>query len=221
VPETPKTIVYLRPDTIGDLILFTPALSLFMAEWPKARHVIVIRQGYEALAPLFPKGLEWKVARLNPFKQRPSECRAELSSFFEELEALAPSLILAPTLNRTWLELAVASHFKDVRSLVLGSADVDPLFGASLKLDLGVDPATAFKETVPTEEAATDVETQHRFAERVIGRSLPRVRPSVEVPKESVSVARSLESDLGLPSGKWAAVFAGGLANVPVKSWPA
>jgi len=221
VPETPKTIVYLRPDTIGDLILFTPALSLFMAEWPKARHVIVIRQGYEALAPLFPKGLEWKVARLNPFKQRPSECRAELSSLFEELEALAPSLILAPTLNRTWLELAVASHFKDVRSLVLGSADVDPLFGASLKLDLGVDPATAFKETVPTEEAATDVETQHRFAERVIGRSLPRSLPSVAVPKESVSVARSLESELGLPSGKWAAVFAGGLANVPVKSWPA
>ena len=45
MPASPKTIVYLRPDTIGDLILFTPALRLFMAEWPKARHVIVVRRG--------------------------------------------------------------------------------------------------------------------------------------------------------------------------------
>jgi ADP-heptose:LPS heptosyltransferase len=66
VPVQPKTIVYLRPDTIGDLILFTPALSLFMAEWPKARHVIVVRDGYENLSSLFPKTLEWKIARINP-----------------------------------------------------------------------------------------------------------------------------------------------------------
>jgi hypothetical protein len=80
VPVQPKTIVYLRPDTIGDLILFTPALGLFMAEWPKARHVVVVREGYESLAPLFLKDLDWKVARLNPFRQRPAQCREALSS---------------------------------------------------------------------------------------------------------------------------------------------
>ena len=221
MPETPKTIVYLRPDTIGDLILFTPALSLFMAEWPTARHVLVIREGYENLAPLFPKGLEWKVAHLNPFKKRPSECRSELAALFADLESLSPSLILAPTLNRTWLEIAVASHFNGTRSIVMGGAEVDPLFAASLRLDLGVDPGSAFNETVPTEKAATDVEIQHRFAERVIGKALSRILPSVTVPGEAAASAKALLSGLGLPPGKWAAVFAGGLANVPVKSWPA
>ena len=43
MPDQPKTILYLRPDSIGDLILFTPALDLFLAEWPNARHVIVVR----------------------------------------------------------------------------------------------------------------------------------------------------------------------------------
>ena len=101
MPVQPKTIVYLRPDTIGDLILFTPALGLLMAEWPKARHVVVVREGYESIAPLFPKGVEWQVVRLNPFKQRPSECRAALGALLAALDGIKPDLILAPTLNRT------------------------------------------------------------------------------------------------------------------------
>jgi ADP-heptose:LPS heptosyltransferase/GT2 family glycosyltransferase len=220
VPVKPKIIVYLRPDTIGDLILFTPALRLFMAEWPDARHVIVIRSGYESLKPLFPSKLEWLVARLNPFKQRPSACAKDLSALLGELDALKPDLILAPTLNRTWLEIAVASHFKGVRSVVLGGAEVDPIFAESLRIDLGVDPAASFKETVPADNAVGDVESQHRFAEKLIGRTLKNELPHVEVPAEATAEARLILGRKGLPSGKWAAVFAGGIVNVAVKSWP-
>ncbi|HMD61200.1 MAG TPA: glycosyltransferase family 9 protein [Opitutaceae bacterium] len=221
MPVQPKTIVYLRPDTIGDLILFTPALSQFIAEWPSARHVIVVREGYESLAPLFPKALEWKVARLNPFRQRPSECRGELEALLAELAAIKPDLILAPTLNRTWLELAVAAHFGNVRSVVLGGAEVDPIFAASLRLDLGVEAAASFGETVAAEKSAGDVESQHRFAEKLIGRALPTVLPSIEVSGDLSQKARAIAAGHGLAEGRWAAVFPGGLANVPLKSWPA
>jgi ADP-heptose:LPS heptosyltransferase len=220
VPVSPKTIVYLRPDTIGDLILFTPALARFMEAWPRARHVIVAREGYESLSSLFPKGLEWKVARLNPFRERPSQCRRELKALLGELDVLGPDLVLAPTLNRTWLEIAVAAHFAKVRSIVLGGADVDPIFAASLRLDLHVDPKGAFKETVPSDPSKGDVENQHRFAETVIGASLKRHFPTVEVDGETSARARAIASKHGLAPGTWAAVFPGGLANVPVKSWP-
>jgi ADP-heptose:LPS heptosyltransferase/GT2 family glycosyltransferase len=220
VPVKPKTIVYLRPDTIGDLVLFTPALGLFMAEWPKARHVIVAREGYDSLAPLFPKGLEWKVTRLNPFKQRPAQCREALSELLGEIAGLEPDLILAPTLNRTWLEIAVAGSFEKIRSIVLGGADVDPIFAASLKIDLGVNPGTAFGETVASDRGVGDVESQHRFAEKVIGRELPRSLPSIDVPAVASEKARAIAAKLGLKERAWAAVFAGGLANVPVKAWP-
>ncbi len=220
MPVQPKTLVYLRPDTIGDLILFTPALGQFMREWPKARHVIVARAGYESLSSLFPKALEWKVARLNPFRQRPSECRAELEGLFGELAALDPDLILAPTLNRTWLEIAVAARFKGVRSVVLGGAEVDPLFAASLRLDLGVDPASSFSETVTSDPSLGDVGNQHRFAESLIGHALKASAPEVAVPAAAAAAARSIAAGLGLGEGKWAAVFPGGLANVPVKAWP-
>jgi ADP-heptose:LPS heptosyltransferase len=220
VPVKPKTIVYLRPDTIGDLVLFTSALELFMAEWPDSRHVIVVREGYEGLAPLFPKALEWKVARFNPFKQRPSECRKELSALLAELAPLAPELILAPTLNRTWLEIAVAAHFKNVRSVVLGGAEVDPIFAASLRIDLGVDTTVAFRERVASDAALSDVENQHRLAENLIGRTLPTELPAIEVSKVTSAKARAIAANLGLSEGKWAAVFAGGIANVAVKAWP-
>ena len=221
MPVSPKTLVYLRPDTIGDLILFTPTVSAFMEHWPKARHVIVVREGYESLAPLFPPALEWKVAHLNPFKQRPSECRQGLQALLAELEATTPDLILAPTLNRTWLEIAVAAHFSKVRSVVLGSADVDPLFAASLRLDLNVDPTAAFRETVASDPAVGDAENQQRFAEQLIGHAITRRLPCVRVSAEASSKARCLAASLGLPEGRWAAVFPGGLANVSVKAWPA
>jgi len=108
-----------------------------------------------------------------------------------------------------------------VRSIVLGSADVDPIFAASLRLDLGIDPAKAFTETVPAAADVTDVESQHRFAEKVLGKALPRALPSVETTPQAASAADSLLADRGLAKGSFAAVFVGGLANVPVKAWPA
>ena len=213
-------MVYVRPDSIGDLVLFTAALERLIAEYPKARHIMVVRQGYEALKPLFPAAIEWRVARLDPFKQRPSECRPELADLLAGLADDAPDLILAPTLNRTWLEIAVAAHFQAVRSVVLGSAAVDPLFASALRLDLGIDPDTAFRETVPANLAATDVENQHRLVEYLVGRTLASQLPSIAVPAAAAAEARAFQAAQGLLPGRWVAVFAGGLANVQVKAWP-
>jgi ADP-heptose:LPS heptosyltransferase/glycosyltransferase involved in cell wall biosynthesis len=223
VPVTPKSIVYLRPDTIGDLIIFSSALAELQAAWPDARHTLVVRAGYETLAPLFPPSLHWHVARLNPFKQKPSECRAELTALLGEIEALAPDLVLAPTLNRTWLEAAVAAHFPKVRSVVLGAQDVDPIFAAALRLELGVEVATAFSETVPAAANTTDWENQHRLVDHLLARPRPAARPlpAVIIPAAAATQAATVLGAAKLSAGAFAAVFPAGLANVQVKSWPA
>jgi ADP-heptose:LPS heptosyltransferase/GT2 family glycosyltransferase len=220
VPVQPKTILYLRPDAIGDLILFTPALDLFLAAWPNARHVLVVRAGYEALAPIFPRSVEWKIANLNPYTQRPSDCRKELAALLADLSATAPDLVLAPTLNRTWLEIAVAAYFRDTHSVVLGDSDVDPIFATALRLDLGIDAAAAFKQIVPAQRNVRDLENQHRLAETLLDRKLPSEKPAVKVPGVFTDKARAIVAANKLRSGNFAAVFPGGLANVAVKSWP-
>jgi ADP-heptose:LPS heptosyltransferase/glycosyltransferase involved in cell wall biosynthesis len=222
VPVTPKSIVYLRPDTIGDLVIFSSALAELQAAWPDARHTLVVRAGYETLAPLFPPSLHWHVARLNPFKQKPSACRAELAALLEEIAALSPDLIVAPTLNRTWLEAAVAAHFPKIRSVVLGAQDVDPIFAAALRLELGVAVATAFSETVPAAANTTDWENQHRLVDHLLARPRPASRPlpSVTIPAAASAQAAAFLSAHALAPAQFAAVFPVGLANVQVKSWP-
>jgi len=222
VPATPKSIVYLRPDTIGDLVIFSSALAELQAAWPDARHTLVVRAGYETLAPLFPPSLHWHVARLNPFKQKPSACRAELAALCVEIAALAPDLIVAPALNRTWLEAAVAAHFPKIRSVVLGAQDVDPIFAAALRLELGVEVATAFSETVTAAPNTTDWENQHRLVDHLLARPRPASRPlpAVAIPAAASAEAVAVLTAAKLTPSAFVAVFPAGLANVQVKSWP-
>ncbi len=216
----PQSVVYIRPDTIGDLVIFQAALVRLQQAWPEAKHTVVVRPGYEALAPLFPGRLHWLTAALNPFKQPgPAECWPELEALRRQLEGLAPDLILAPALSRTWLEAAVAAQFPRVRSVVLGSRAVDPIFAAALALDLGVDAARAFGETVPVGEGERDWENQHRFVDHLLGATGARPAPAVAVPPAAVRRAGQLLAEWRLPPGQWAAVFVGGLANVQVKAW--
>ncbi len=219
MPEKPQSVVYVRPDTIGDLVIFLPALARLQAAWPKARHTIVVRPGYEDLAPLFPDGLDWLVAPINPFSQRPAQCREELAGLTGALEKLQPDLILASAFNRTWLEAAVATHFPQVRSLVLGAAGVDPIFATALRIDLGVDEKSAFGEIVPVNEGERDWEIQHRFVDYLLQEKGPRPLPAITVPDAAAKAADQILLDRKLPAHGWAAVFAGGLANVPVKAW--
>ncbi|HVW20912.1 MAG TPA: glycosyltransferase family 9 protein [Opitutaceae bacterium] len=221
MPSAPQSIVSLRPDTIGDIVIYGSALQALRQVWPEARQTLVVRRGYEALAPLFPPEIGWKTAAFNPFRQKPSECRAELEALLRELEALQPDLILAPTLNRTWLEAAVAAHFPKVRSVALGESPIDPLFAAALRIDRGVDLAAAFRETVPADPAERDWENQHRLVDRLAGRKTPRTAPRIAVPREAADRAAQILGGLKRASGGWAAVFCGGLANVAVKAWPA
>ena len=222
MPVKPKSIVYLRPDTIGDLIIFSSALAELQTAWPKARHTLVVRSGYETLAPLFPASLRWHVARLNPFKQKPSACRAELAALLAEIETIQPDLIVAPTLNRTWLEAAVAAHFPKIRTVVLGAQDVDPIFAAALRLELGIAVATAFTEVVPAAPETTDWENQHRLVDHLLDRARPASRPlpAVTIPAAASAQATSVLAAAKLTAGAFAAVFPAGLANVQVKAWP-
>ena len=220
MPETPKSILYIRPDTIGDLILFSSALEQLHAAWPEARHTLLVRPGYETLAPLFPGGISWRTAPINPFTQKPAECRAALDGLLAELQALDPDLVVAATLNRTWLEAAIAAQFPCARRVSLGDRAIDPLFATALRLELGIDSAGAFPEIVPVDEGQREWESNHRLVNSLLGRQAPRSLPSLTVPADARRRADAFLESCGLAGREFAAVFPAGLANVPIKAWP-
>lgn len=211
----------MRPDTFGDLVLFAPALADLMAAWPEAKHTIVVRPGYESLAPLFPEGLHWVVSPINPFKVFPAKAREDLTTLFATLEIRAPDLVVASTLSRTWLEVAVGAKFPQARRVALGNSAVDPLFVRALQLELGIDAASVFTETVAVEPGERDAAANARLVSQLVGHPAPaRLNGGLSVPTELRTAATAQLAALGLPTGGFAAVFAAGLANVPIKAWP-
>jgi len=221
VPAAPQSVIYIRPDTIGDLVIFSSALAQLRAAWPRARHTLLVRPGYETVAPLFPGGLEWRVAPINPFTQKPAACRQELAAVLTGLEELRPDVIVAANLSRTWLEAAVAAHFPAARRVSLGGRAVDPLFATALRLELGIDAASAFPEVVAVDEQQREWENNHELVDQLVGGSRPRTPPEVTVPPAAAQAAAAILATGGLPADRYVAVFAGGLANVPIKAWPA
>ncbi|MDD2762729.1 MAG: glycosyltransferase family 9 protein [Opitutaceae bacterium] len=221
MPATPQSVIYIRPDTFGDLIIFSSALAQLQAAWPKARHTLLVRPGYESLAPLFPDWVHWQVGNINPFTQKPAACHRELAALLAALEKLEPDLIVAATFNRTWLEAAIAAHFPKARRVALGGRPIDPLFATALRLELGIDAAGTFPEVVPVDDQQREWESNHRLADQLIGRSSPPTRPALTVPAATAQKAAAFLAAHHLPPGGFAAVYPAGLANVEIKAWPA
>ncbi len=220
MPQPPKNILYVRADSFGDLILFTPALARLLKAWPAARHTLLVRPGYDSLQPLFPAGVTWKTAAINPYKDSPVAARGALQSLLADLAASPPDLIVASALTRTWLEVAIAAHFPQARRVVLGHSTVDPLFARALELELGDRATRAFSETVATDEAALDWENNHRLADHLLGHKGERTVPRLPIPADAAAKASRLLAELQLPPGQWVACYPAGVANVTMKAWP-
>ncbi len=215
---TPKSVLFIRPDTFGDIVLFEPVLRALAAAWPNARQTVVVRRGYETLAPLFPRSLIWSSTDLNPFNQDPRDAHEEVQRLLEELAPFQPDLIVAPTFSRTWMEVAIAAHFPKARKVAFGSDDI-PLFVKSLNLAFGVNAAEVFKELVPVAADKTDFENNHALCEYLVGKKIDKRAPRLNIPVESRNQANAILQTLGLGEKKWAAVFPAGIANVKIKAW--
>jgi ADP-heptose:LPS heptosyltransferase/GT2 family glycosyltransferase len=220
VRTTPKNILYIRADSFGDLILFAPAIAELMKAWPKARHTLLVRAGYESLAPLFPPELHWEAVDINPFKHGPGEVRPKFDAIQKKLAAGPPDLVLAPTFHRTWLEVGLAANFPESRRVALGGAGVDPLFVTALDLELGVKAADVFTEVVPTREDTREWENNYLLVDHLLGRKVERQVPSLSVPAECASQAQKILAERKLSPGKWVACYPAGVANVAIKAWP-
>lgn len=218
--KAPTNVLYIRPDTFGDIVLFEPALRELMAAWPQARHTLLVRSGYETLAPLFPPALHWQVTPINPFKQSPAEARTDFDSLLSILGNEPPDLIVATTLNRTWLESALAVSLPKARGVALGQARVDPLFTTSLALEFGDKAPEAFHEQVVADEDALEWENNLRLVDHLLGKSVARNRPSLSVPAAAATEASKWLKKHKVAENECVALFPAGVANVQIKAWP-
>jgi len=218
----PRSAVFVRPDTLGDLVLFAPVLRCLRAAWPQARLTVIARQAYLDLARLLVPDLTWWGTETDVFAHGPEEVAEELARLRAQVTELNPDLVVGACSHRTWLEGAVAAWAPSARHVVLGAAGEDPFYGVRLRRMLG-DAAdhAAFSEEAPFAPCLQDWERNYGLAEYLLARPVAHQPPALAVGPEQLRAADEILAGLQLEPGRFIVCAAAGFSNVRLKTWPA
>ena len=218
----PHSALLLKTDTLGDLVLFAPALRALRDAWPQARITVVIRRGYLDLAPSLAPHIDWLATNLDPFAQGPDADPAELARLRAAVAAFAPDLVAAATSRRNWLDAALAVAAPTApRRVALGNGAPDEIFSTQLRVKLGFDAAAVFTETISAPTDEPDWQRNLRLADALIGRAVPRTPPSLTPENFARDAATTFLAGEKLAHRQFVVCAAAGFANVKIKTWPA
>ncbi len=216
---TPRCIVGVKLDSLGDLVLFGPALRALRTECPSARIIVVIRRGYEDLAPRIAPGIEWITTTLNPFADGPNSGSPDLIALRENIGAAKADIFIAATSRRNWLEIALAAASNAPRRITTGT-ESDEFFSTQLRIALDVDAAGAFTERLPVKVDEPDWRANLHLVDAAVGRAVPRTKPTIDLSADDRQAIASFLSGHQLQPGAYAVCAAAGFANVTLKTWP-
>ena len=220
-PAQPRSALLLRPDTMGDLVLFAPALRRLREGWPGTKLAVVIREPYLDLARLLVPGVAWIPTQIDPFACGPAEAGAELTRLIAAAREFSPELIVAACVRRNWLDTALAAAFPAARRVAFASGGEDPFFGVQARHMAGLSEGAVFGETAPAAPDGQDWRRNFGLADYLLGRSVNPVEPSLDVGPDLLDRADGTLRKLGLEPGSFAVCAAAGFANVRIKTWPA
>ena len=220
-PVQRRSALLLRPDTMGDLVLFAPALRRLQEGWPGTRLAVVIREPYLELARLLVREVTWIPTDVDPFAIGPGESEAGLARLLEAAREFSPDVVVAACLRRSWLDTAVATALPAARRVAFGSNEEDPFFGVQVRHCAGATGGGVFRETAPAAPGGQDWRRNFGLVDHLLGRTVKPVEPSLSVGQNLLDRADAILRKLGLEPGKFASCAAAGFANVRIKTWPA
>ena len=218
---SPNTALIVRPDTLGDLVLFAPVLRCLREAWPETRLAVVIRRPYLDLAQLLVPGILWITTDLDPFVRGPNAAGKELERLRKAVAVLAPELVVAACPRRNWLDTVLSAAAPSARHVAFASSEEDLFFGAEARLALGPRQAPDLAETAAPAPGERDWERNYGLAEHLLGRTVPHAPPTLAVDPARLGQADELLRARGLEPGHFVACGAAGFANVRIKTWSA
>ena len=221
-PKPPNRILFLRPDTYGDLFLFEPVPRMVRHAWPETEVAVLIRQPYADAVPLFPTAdVRWLTTACNPYRESPGANPAALEDLREVVRAFAPDCVVAACVEQTWLEAAVAAFLPEARQVSLGDGLTDPVLRAALDAVVPVDWPMIYREKVSVAPEWPEWEKHLCLTSALLGREAPRWWPVAQVPEVFRADAARILAGAGLSAGTFVVCAAAGTANVQIKCWPA
>lgn len=217
--KTSRNILIPRLDTFGDIVLLEGFISALLDYLPEARITILVRKGYEQLAPLFPERLIWKTTAMHPYK-KPSNL-PEIKALLQELVDASYDLLLVTTYSRTWPDDLLASVLISSRRIVLGEAKDMIVAASGILSDLDIAfPESLYDENIPVDEKSHETEKYQALWKSIAGEDNQVPLPKLNVPDSEIKKAQELIVSVGLKEGAFVFCFPAGVSNVSLKTWP-
>lgn len=217
--QSPRRILLPRFDTLGDIIILEGFISILIEEFPDTSISLLVREGYDQLATLFPSQIRWLTTSIKPYRQ-PEPCEyLEIRSFVSGLKAEDFDLIICTTYNRTWLDYAIATSLPDARRIALGKREDFPDWLVRVLDNKIVEPC--FDAITQVAEGSSEEEKYRQLWAAVCSsKSVKLPLPKVIVPPPYQIAAEAILKQMDLHAGKFYICTVTCTQELPFKSWP-
>jgi ADP-heptose:LPS heptosyltransferase/chromosome segregation ATPase len=220
LPRRPASLLFVRSDSYGDLILFEPVLRWIRHHWPETRVGVLLKRTYVDLTSLLVDGIDWIPVEADPLREdvEAANARGEIG---RAVRVFAPELLVAPCYNKTWFEVLAGLAAPNCRQVRVGPLNLDPMTLAALaRLGITI-PPPIYADEVAAEELLTEVEKNHRLLDWLAGCTIPRSAPALHVPEIAQAKADQVLADLGLSERPFLVCCPAGISILSIKCWPA
>jgi len=173
-----RSVLLLRLDGMGDIILFEPVLRALRGAWPEARLTVVVRTEYVELGPLLCPEVSWVGTTIDPIRLGPAEAESQLAELRQVVETFGPDVVVACTSRRNWLDTAIASMAPQARRIAFEEGGEDAYFGPRLRSLYPETPDSAFDEVAAAAEGEEQAWRRNGgLVRQVLGRVVELERP--------------------------------------------
>jgi ADP-heptose:LPS heptosyltransferase len=221
VVDQVKRILLPRFDTFGDIVLLEGFLEALQLRFPEAEITMLVREGYDQLATLFPERLSWLTTHLYPYRNLDEDQFPDLESFLDSISSESWDLVLFTTYNRTWIDEVLAAKLKESTKISLGNTGNQPEWLNGLLVKLGLATETLFDRTIPVEEKTREIDKYQSFWADLFQDGGKLHLPRLYVTDEAARNATASLAALGLSEKKFFVCAPAGTQNIAIKKWPA
>ena len=217
---TPLSVFVIRPDAMGDLVLFSPTLLALRRGWPDAKIRVLIRSAYLDIAHLLVPSVEWLGTGIDPYSINPLDAKDQIESLKVNVREANPDLIIAACSRRNWIDMVVANAAPKARHVAFLTKERDPYFGLQLKWAMGDKQVLEYEEVAPAIEAEQDWVKLYGIADYLLNTKNNYTHPCLLLPAKVNEIAESILKKLNLKPNSYVICAPAGSANVKIKSWP-
>ena len=217
----PRNILIPKPDTYGDIVLIEPLIRRLQVSWPDCRIHLLVREGYDEVAPLFDSRVHWLTTAIDPYTQDPPGNADAVTALWDKLDAIDSDMVLAGAYEMTWLEPLIADRMSGARKIAFSNLTVAKGKESALAAHLKRTPREIFEEIVSVDSELEDWRKWNAMAEYITGVAESESQPQISVPSEWKGRAEDWLNRRELSSISWIACCPAGNVNVPIKAWPA